>query len=200
MCNWMDKIRLLSQAIDIRSTGNNIKYSILDLGCGTGLYWKDLHLKVNTTLVGVDSRSEQDILFEEGSSFIQTMKSIEAKQRSLAAIKFIQEDVLSYVKTESDCYNLIVCFQILSLLTKSEAKMLITDCKKILNEKGLIGFCIPNSDFKLKSIDDWPSGISDKFRNKFNLTYDELVDFIDGFNLVFHEENGEYHWALISCA
>jgi SAM-dependent methyltransferase len=194
----MEKIQLLSQAIDFRFTGNNIKYSILDLGCGTGLYWKDLHLKVGTTLVGVDIRSEQDILFEEGSSFTQTMKSNKGKLRYLEAFKFIHEDVLRYVKTESDCYDLIVCFQLLSLLTKPEAKMLITDCKNILNEKGLIGLCIPNSDFNLIPKDNWPSGISDKFRNKFNLTYEEFISFVDGFNLVFYNENGGYHWALIS--
>ncbi len=172
--------------------------TVLDLGCGPGLYWKEAcsNFKFNM-ITGVDLRSNHDMLFEEqNESFIQTIEECKAiSENSFLSYEYIQSDIISFVHSSIENYDLIVCFQILSLLSKSDAKELLNSFKNILKTNGIIALCIPNKDFII--IDKLPLGIPESLRNKFNLDNEEFMQFIDGYKIILHRQSSQYHWALI---
>jgi SAM-dependent methyltransferase len=197
----MNKTQILTEAGKILSKSDWPQdITVLDLGCGPALYWTEAytHFKIKI-ITGVDSRSDQDMRFEEqNDSFIQTMTDSKGIcDNCISDFKFVQSDILFFVERSRETYDLIVCFQILSLLSKSNAKALLGNFKKILKKPGLIGLCIPNKEFEI--MDQLPSGIPDNFRNKFNLDHVEFFEFINGYNIITHRQNGQYHWALLSC-
>ncbi|MBP9221393.1 MAG: class I SAM-dependent methyltransferase [Chitinophagales bacterium] len=196
------KLILTELSKKTKKNGNNNLLSVLDLGCGTGIYWKSVTQYFNIKkITGVDIQSDYDISFENsGNCFSHTMMEINrASNINLFEFECIQSEIVQFVSNRIEKFDLIVCFQILSLLEIRSSKILLSDLREILNNLGFIAICLPNKDFVLKTIGNWPTVISHCNRNKFNLSLNEFKNFVKEFNIEYHIERDEYHWAILSC-
>jgi len=193
MCSFMADIKILIEAKDYFNSRNIINISVLDIGCGRGLYWKDVYSRIKISkIIGVDIKSDEDLRIDwQDQSFIQTFKEI----KDDVNFEFVQSDIVKFVSETTSKFDLIVCFQILSLLEKKSAKLLLSDLKSILCKSGLIALCIPNEQFEIRTVEGVPYFVM----NKFNLSSEEFRDFVEEYKIIFHFEKNKYHWALLSC-
>jgi 2-polyprenyl-3-methyl-5-hydroxy-6-metoxy-1,4-benzoquinol methylase len=116
----------------IKALPRDKKSKIIDIGCGFGRWLRYLQKNGYENITGVDVGEEQN-------RFLNQKK-----------ITVIKSDIINYLKTTKDRFDVATCFDVLEHFNKNEILELLPLVKNILRNEGVLIIRVPNGEAMFK--------------------------------------------------
>ena len=116
----------------IKALPKDKKSKIIDIGCGYGRWLRYLQKSGYENITGVDVGEEQN-------RFLSQKK-----------IPVIESDIINYLETTKDRFDVVTCFDVLEHFNKNEIVELLPLVKNILTDRGVLIIRVPNGEAMFK--------------------------------------------------